>query len=126
MSEEWRHVIGYKGIYQVSDLGNVRSLNYRGKGFCNNLKLCLAGRGYLIGDGYLTVSLSNKKVVKNRRVHQLVAESFLDHNPCDLKLVVNHKDFNRVNNNVENLEIVTIRENSNKKHLKSTSKYTGV
>lgn len=38
---------------------------------------------------------------------------------------MNHKDFNRKNNNVENLEIITHRENSNRKHIKSTSQYVG-
>jgi hypothetical protein len=52
--------------------------------------------------------------------------SFLGHKPCGYKLVVNHIDFNKLNNNLVNLEIITNRENCNKKHLKSSSKYVGV
>jgi hypothetical protein len=64
--------------------------------------------------------------MKTRTVHQLVAGAFLNHKPSRYELVINHKDFNRSNNNVDNLEIVTTRENANQKHLKSSSQYTGV
>ena len=52
--------------------------------------------------------------------------AFLNHIPRGLELVVNHKNFIRTDNRVENLEIVTNRENCNKKHLKSSSQYVGV
>ena len=63
---------------------------------------------------------------KTYKTHQLVAEIYLNHTPCKHTYVVNHIDHNRLNNNISNLEIVTMRENTNKLHLKSTSKYTGV
>ena len=59
-------------------------------------------------------------------MHQLVAEAFLNHKRCGMEFVINHIDFNKTNNKVENLEIITNRENSNQKHLKSSSIYTGV
>lgn len=77
-------------------------------------------------DGYLRLNLTKNGKGKNFKVHQLVAIAFLDHTPCGLNLLVNHKDFNRQNNNLENLEIVTPRVNGNQKHLPSSSKYTGV
>lgn len=55
-----------------------------------------------------------------------MAITFLNHTPCKLDLVVNHINFNKQDNRLDNLEIVTNRVNSNRKHLKSTSKYTGV
>lgn len=118
--EEWRGVVGYEGKYQVSDRGNVRSMNYNRKGICKNLKAAPT-RG-----GYLAVCLSEDANSETRKVHQLEAESFLDHVPCGYKLVIEHKDRNRKNNNLTNLEIITQRQNSNKKHLKSSSEFVGV
>ena len=115
--EVYKDVIGYEGIYQVSNLGNVKSFRY---GKERQMKQSKDSSGYLV----IGIRLNN--VPKIRRVHQLVAESFLNHRRCRLKLVVNHIDFNKTNNKVDNLEIVTQRENSNQKHLKSSSKYIGV
>ena len=115
--EIYKDVIGYEGIYKVSNLGNIKSL------IGNNekiLKLCKNG------GGYSTVNLHINSIMKTRTVHQLVAGAFLNHKPSRYELVINHKDFNRSNNNVNNLEIVTTRENANQKHLKSSSQYTGV
>jgi hypothetical protein len=115
--EIYKDVIGYEGIYKVSNLGNVKTFRYKNE---RQMKLCKDK------DGYLQLGLSKDGLVKTVKVHQLVAESFLNHKRCGLKLVVNHIDFNKANNKVENLEIVTARENSNRKHIKSSSKYTGV
>jgi hypothetical protein len=115
--EIYKDVIGYEGDYQVSNIGNVKSLKF------NKQKILNACKDL---DGYYKVNLVINGLSKSRLVHQLVAESFLNHKRCGYKLVVNHIDFNRTNNNVENLEIITTRENVNRKHLKSSSKYTGV
>lgn len=61
-----------------------------------------------------------------RSVHQLVAESFLGYVRCGMVMVVNHIDFNKTNNTLTNLEVVTQRKNANRKHINSSSKYTGV
>ena len=64
---------------------------------------------------------------RRRTVHQLMAESFLNHKPNGRQeYVINHKNLNKLDNRLENLEIVSHRENSNQKHIKSSSKYTGV
>jgi len=115
--EIWKDIKGYEGIYQVSNLGNVKNIKYERK-----KNLSPAKTRY----GYLKVVLCKKGVNKSKIVHKLVAIAFLNHKPCGWELVVNHKDFNKLNNKLENLEIVTNRENTNRKHLKSTSKYTGV
>ena len=83
-------------------------------------------KGSLNSSGYYRVQLFKNGISKTKIVHQLVAISFLNHTPCGLKLVVNHINFIRTDNRVKNLEIVTNRENSNKIHIKSSSKYIGV
>lgn len=77
--------------------------------------------------GYQHVSLSKNNIVKDKKTHQLVVMSFLGHTPNGFNgLVVNHKNFIRTDNRLENLELVTPRENTNLRHLPSTSDYTGV
>ena len=115
MEEIYKDVIGYEGIYQVSNLGNVK--------YC---KTGLIRNYYLEKTGYYSITLRKNGIGKTRKVHQLVAESFLNHKRCGFELVVNHIDLDKTNNKLDNLEIVTNRENSNRKHLKSTSKYIGV
>ena len=112
--EIWKDVVGYEGYYQVSNLGTVKSLDRNvkhpngGISFVKGkmIKLCFSFRGYL------QVALNkdgNKKTIK---VHQLVAMSFLKHKPCGMKLVLNHINFNKLDNRVENLEWCTISENA--------------
>jgi len=119
MIEIWQSVENYPK-YQVSNLGNIKSLNYNKTGKEKLLKLTKGNHGYLY------VNLCKDGIAKPITVHQLVAITFLNHKPLKFDYVVNHKDFNKLNNSVHNLEIVTNRENSNQKHLKSSSKYTGV
>ena len=76
--------------------------------------------------GYFICELCKHSKAKTFKVHQLVAIAFLNHTPCGFGLVINHINHNPQNNRVDNLEIVTQRENTNQKHLKSTSKYIGV
>ena len=117
MIEEFRDIPSYEGIYQVSDLGRVKSLKF------NKERILRGGQG---SGGYLTVGLIKDGKQKTRRVHKLVAEAFLNHTPCGYKLIVNHKNFIRHDNRAENLELDTARNNTNKKHLKSSSEYVGV
>ena len=119
MQEVFRDVKGYEGLYQVSDFGRIKSLARKG---------CLKHRilkPHINIGGYYAVNLYNGKP-KNHKIHQLEAIAFLNHVPCGLKIVVDHKDFDKLNNYLPNLRLITNRENTNRKHLKSTSKYTGV
>jgi len=116
-NEIWKDVVGTNGDYMVSSTGIVISLKF-GK--------IIIKKQTLAKGTYLVVSIFYNGKQKSRKVHQLVAEAFLGHTPCGMELVVNHIDFNKQNNKLENLEIVTSRENSNLKHIKSTSIYTGV
>ncbi len=104
MNEEWRPVKGYEGLYEVSDLGRVRSLNWCGSG---TMKVLVLGSH---SAGYKQIYLHKDGNKKPHSVHRLVAESFLP-NPKNLPQV-NHKDLNKTNNCVENLEWCTASQNA--------------
>ena len=122
--EIWKDVIGYEGIYQVSNFGNVRSLNWRNTGKIKNLSIRINN------DGYCLVNLSGDSKCKSKTVHRLVATAFLK-NPNNY-LEINHIDENKLNNCVSNLEWCTHKENVRKfignhpdcaKFRKSSQKY---
>ena len=102
--EEWRDIEGYEGLYQVSDLGRVRSLP-RNTTKGGIIKLLIRPNGYLYVDLYKNGK--NKK----HNVHRLVAEAFLP-NPNNLPCI-NHKSEIRTENYVDNLEWCTYQYNSN-------------
>ena len=110
MIEQWVDIVGYEKLYQISNFGNVKSLKY------GKIKLL---KGAINNYGYRQVNLTKNKMVKSFKIHQLVAIHFLGHKPNGYESVINHIDFNRLNNTITNLEIITPRENTNKKHLKS-------
>ena len=101
MEETWKDIVGYEGLYQVSNLGRVKSLPRKN---VTKEKILIGGNN---GDGYIKVSLSNKL----HYVHRLVAEAFIP--KIEGKNFVNHKDEVRSNNNVDNLEWCTNQENIN-------------
>ena len=94
-----KDIKNYEGLYQVTENGDVWSV--RRNRFLKPYKNQL---------GYLRVVLSKKGKVKKYSVHRLVAEAFID-NPNNYPCV-NHKDENKLNNNVDNLEWCTIRYNN--------------
>ena len=102
MVEEWRDVVGFEGVYQVSNIGNVRNVKtgkYRAK--------------QTTPEGYKFVILHDAKngiKPRTKGIHRLVAEAFIP-NPYN-KPCVNHKDESHDNNTVENLEWVTYKENN--------------
>jgi hypothetical protein len=126
--EIWKDVIDYEGFYQVSNFGRVKSLNRvvvrsNGKHYTNKERILKIS---VVKYGYHVVGLTRNGDEIKRTIHQLVAESFLNHRRCGFNLVVNHIDFNPSNNHVSNLEVITHRQNTNKKHIKSSSPYVGV
>lgn len=120
MQEEWKPVVGYEGLYEVSNLGRVKSLpRYRTikseKILKQNLK-----------SGYFFVRLYNKSLHQDIKVHQLVAMSFLGYKRNGLQdVVVDHINENKFDNNLNNLQLTTQRHNSSKSKISNTG-ITGV
>lgn len=128
--EQFKDIIGYYGYYQISNYGNVKSLDRLAKHSEGNLRK-VKGKTLKLNTntkGYYTVNLNKEGSYKTRTIHQLVAESFLDHIPCGYNLVIDHIDNNKLNNRVDNLQLISNRENSSKDRNKfnKTSKYVGV
>ena len=111
--ELWRDIKDYEDLYQGSNLGRVRSLDRWVKSKNGSIRICRGRilKPYTNKDGYLCVVLSKNNKQKTFRVNRLVAEAFLD-NPNNLPQV-NHKDENKQNNNVENLEFCDCKYNIN-------------
>ena len=104
--EIWKDIEGFVGLYQVSNLGRVRSLDsvdMHDRTSKGRLRKCA-----ILSSGYVQVILYNGEYKRTARVHRLVAETFID-NPEE-KPEVTHIDFNRANNKVDNLEWITHRE----------------
>lgn len=127
-TETYRDVIGYKGLYKVSNFGNVKSLERKVFGKLNSIRTLKERvlKNNLNKMGYYLVGLMKDGNQSTKKVHQLVAEAFLGHNRCGMNLVVDHIDNDKLNNYSYNLQIIPQRENANLKHIKSSSKYVGV
>lgn len=125
--ENWKPVIDFEGLYEVSDLGRVKSLAKTwvgGKGAIITKKLTIL-KPDVGGRGYYMVTLSRNGKVKKFKVHRLVYESFNG----KTNLQIDHiAEGNKTNNRLSNLQAITNRQNVSKYHLstKKTSQYTGV
>jgi hypothetical protein len=129
--ETFKDIPGYEGLYKISNLGRVKRLekvNYvlrLGKIVKRTypeiiMKQCIEGAGY-----YMLSLINLKKLSKSYRIHQLMAMTFLNHKPKK-GLNVDHIDNNKLNNDLDNLQVITHRENNTKDRRGGTSKYTGV
>lgn len=97
MKEIWKDIKGYEGLYQVSNLGKVKSLSDK-----SNHKEDIILKPIIDKYGYYRVHLYKNAKLKTKLIHRLVAETFIDNSkklPC-----VNHIDENKLNNRTNNLE----------------------
>tara|TARA_R110002167_G_scaffold104947_2_gene270235 strand:+ start:83 stop:598 length:516 start_codon:yes stop_codon:yes gene_type:complete len=117
--EVWKNIPGFKN-YQVSNLGNVKSLNYRKTG-----KTKLLIKYYNNRFRYSVNLYKQGKTYSNRNIAVLVAQAFLKHKPNGHKIVVDHINNIPTNDKLYNLQLITQRENLTK-DKKGTSKYVGV
>ena len=131
MKEVWKDIKNYEGLYQVSNLGRVKSLDrivYQKNSFGNIQKNIYKGKILSLfedKDGYLRVNLKKDKKMKQYGVHVLVANTFLNINKFkymeyeDLskidinRLQINHKNENKKDNCIDNLEFCTVAYNTN-------------
>lgn len=100
LSEEFRDIPGYEGLYEVSNLGRVR-----------NKKTGRILKPFKNTNGYFRLDLCKNGIRRAAKVHRLVAEAFIP-NPQNLPCV-NHKDENKINNCLDNLEWCTYEYNNN-------------
>ena len=112
-NEEWRDVVGYEGLYQVSNLGRIlccEKVTTTNILLRSKIKKCAIRTNGYLGTTLYDASTNRRKQVS---IHRLVAEAFIpnpDNKPC-----VDHIDTNRTNNTKENLRWCTYKENSNNK-----------
>ncbi len=100
--EIWKDVLGYEGLYQVSNYGNVKSLNYlHHKGKKSNLKPNDNGLGYK------SIILYKNGIRQKMYLHRIVLYSFIGHSIKQ----INHKDLDKSNNHLSNLEYVSAKQN---------------
>jgi hypothetical protein len=128
MKEVWKEIIGYEGLYEVSNYGNIKSISRTiTKGNITYVTKDKLLKQSVDTVGYPYVNLSDYKKQKTFRVHQLVAIAFLNHTPNKYDgLLVDHIDGDKLNNHLSNLQLVTNRKNSSKDRKNKTSKFTGV
>lgn len=102
--EIWKDIKGYEGYYKVNNLGIVKSYHTQ------NHKKPIILKPIKSHNGYLQFNLMKNKKRKITLLHRIIANSFipnLENKPC-----VNHKDGNKLNNNIDNLEWCTYQENA--------------
>lgn len=103
MKEVWKPIKGYEGLYEISNFGRVKSyIKHNG----TNQRILRPRR---VKDGYLMVALYKDTKCKNFQIHQLVAQTFISR-PKDM-YEVNHKDLDKTNNCINNLEWINHRDN---------------
>lgn len=108
MKEIWKDINEFEGLYQVSNLGNVKRIRFINKNTNKEQEMLKVKK--LRKDGYYEVALYKNSKGKSKQVHRLVANAFIPN--LDNKPEVNHKNGIKTDNRVSNLEWVTISENA--------------
>lgn len=112
--EQWKDIKGFESVYQVSNFGNIRSLD---RVETNSLGQRVRRKGRLLkpipnSSGYLRIELRHEGKRKRAFVHRVVAEAFCVNSDPEINVVVNHIDNNFLNNSAVNLEWTTLKGNS--------------
>ena len=102
-NEIWKPVIGYEKFFEISNLGQLKRIHF-GKGVKGQFP-----KGYVTKFGYHRYSFHTNKIHESKSTQKLVAEAFIGPRPKGKE--INHKDGNKLNNYVDNLEYVTPKEN---------------
>ena len=125
--EEWKEVKNYEGIYEISNLGNIKSLSRIVKKNSYDIKLKeKILKPFKNSNGYLHVELHKNGIGKKVKIHILMSVNFLNHIPNGTHdVVIDHIDNNKYNNNLKNLQLTTNRYNCSKEQ-RGFSLYTGV
>ena len=121
MKEVWKDVTGYEGLYQVSNTGKIKTLQKQ----VGRKEIEKILKPSIIWTGYLRIGLRKNGKTKNTYIHRIVAQEFIA-NP-EHKPIINHKNGNRQDNRVENLEWCIFGENSRaSKKITSSKRYNSV
>ena len=127
--EIWKDIPGYEN-YLVSNLANVKTLSRNIYLKSDSTKLHYIQKEKILKPflmrGYFCVGLYNNNLSENIKVSVLVAMAFLNHKPDGYKIIVDHIDNNPLNDNLNNLQLISARVNVSKDRKNKTSKYTGV
>lgn len=129
--EVWKDIPGWEGYYKISSFGKIKSLSRIKKvgynSFKTNDRIMSPG---VSSSGYKHIGLSKDGNTRSFTIHKLMAITFLNHIPCGHKLVIDHKDGDKFNNHIENIQIVSSRDNASVCFRKNrdtlSSRYTGV
>jgi len=126
--EIWKDIPGFEGSYQASNLGRLKGLSRmflkNGKYPCFTKEQIL--KQIISNSGYFFVNLCVNTKRRTIQTHKLMAITFLNHTPCGHKCVVDHKNNIKTDNRLENLQLISHRENLSKDKKGCSSKYTGV
>lgn len=107
LQEIWKDISNYEGLYQISNLGRVKSLSKK-SGFLILKERIM--KPTIKDNGYYQIALYKNKKGCKKYIHRLVAEAFIpnpNNYPC-----INHKDYNKANNNVDNIEWCSYSQNN--------------
>ena len=124
MKEIYKPIPNYEGLYEVSNLGNVKSLNRKSENGRNIKERVMSSNKNSVG--YYSVTLRKDGKSNTPNIHQLVAIAFLNHKPNKGVEVVDHINNDKSDNSLINLQIVSHRCNSSKDKSNCSSGFTGV